>query len=225
MVSGSAAWAQSDAAAPAAPAATPAAAPAVADAGTACELHIWPAERFTAQTTGWLSGFGMLGALADSSAHADKDKGNRTEMASALDSPGQLAALQSLDLISLMKVPGAKIITHDKPLERHTMNKITTRRAESNSPCYSELIVGDIFYQKAAIYGRSLRALFMYRNFGSGNKIVREYKAWGGNGLKLFPPKPGEDVQAANDELVHVFQTDFNEFARSMAASGAGGAK
>jgi hypothetical protein len=147
MVSGSAAWAQSDAgastapaaaAAPApAPATATAAAPAATDSGTACELHIWPAERFTAQTTGWLSSFGMLGALADSSTHANKDKGNRTEMASALDSPGQLAALTSLDLTSLMKISGAKIITHDKPLERHTMNKITTRRAESTSPCYS----------------------------------------------------------------------------------------
>jgi hypothetical protein len=65
----------------------------------------------------------------------------------------------------------------------------------------------------------------MYRNFGPGNKIVREYKAWGANGLKLFPPKPGEDVQAANDELVHVFQADFNEFAHNMTGSGAGGAK
>ena len=95
------------------------------------------------------------------------------------------------------------------------MNKIKTRRSDSTAACYSELIVADVFYQKAAIYGRSLRTLFMLRDFGNDQKIDYEYKAWGGNGLKLFPAKEGEDAIAALNELVSVFNKNFEEYANN----------
>lgn len=194
---------------------TPIAAPASAPA---CELHIWPAERFNARTTGWGAGFGLIGAMADASGHAKGDAQRRTSLSSALDSPGQTAALHSLTLTDLLKQQPATIVVHDEPLDRHTVNDIKTRRAQSNSPCYSELIVADILYQKAAIYGRSLKTLFIYRQFGGGQEATRTYKSWGGNGLKIFPPQPGDDIQAANDELVNVFKADFEEFARNEVA-------
>lgn len=176
-----------------------------------CELHVWPAERMNSVTTGWLGGGLIEGAL-----NSGKDANNKTLMASALDSPSQLDALQDLDLRTLLPLtPGTTIIRHETPLERKTMNKVKTRRAESASTCYSELIVADVFYQKAAIYGRSLRTLFMVRQFGNDQKIDKEYKAWGGNGLKLFPPKEGEDAIAALDELVSVYKANFEEFSNN----------
>ena len=180
-----------------------------------CELHVWPAERFTARTTGWLSGFGVAGAIADSAGHAGGDQGRKAALASALDSEGQAAALGSMDLSGKLGLKPSKIVLHDAPLDRKTVNKISTRRAESASGCYAELIVADLFYQKAAIYGRSLKVLFMLRKFGAATDKPVIYKNWGGNGLKLFPPKEGEDVQAATAELVDVFKADFDEFARN----------
>lgn len=182
-----------------------------------CELHVWPAERFTARTTGWLSGFGVAGALADSAGHAGGDQGRKAAIASALDSEGQSAALGSMDLSGKLGLKPSKIVLHDAPLDRKTVNKISTRRADSASACYAELIVADLFYQKAAIYGRSLKVLFMLRKFGTAKDKPVIYKNWGGNGLKLFPPKEGEDVQAANAELVSVFKADFDEFARNAS--------
>ena len=180
-----------------------------------CELHVWPAERFSSMTTGLLGG-----GLLDAAIHADTDKNNRTQIASALDSQGHVDALNSLDLAALLKVHPARVIVHNEPLVRHTVNDIKTRRSDSQASCYSELIVADLFYQKAAIYGRTLRALFIYRDFGAnGQTATRIYKNWGGNGLKLFPPKPGEDVSAANAELTTVFKADFQEFARNEAAA------
>lgn len=182
-----------------------------------CEIHVWPAERFSAVTTGWLSGFGIAGAVADSAGHASGDQGRKAALASALDSEGQANALGSLDLSKLLDIKPSRIVLHNQPLDRKTVNKIATRRAESASPCYSELIVADVFYQKAALYGRSLKTLFIFRNFGPAKDKPTIYKGWGGNGLKLFPPKPGEDVQAANNELVSVFKADFEEFARNAS--------
>lgn len=176
----------------------------------ACELHVWPAERFNAMTTGLLGGFDAL-------LNADKDKGNRTKMAAALDPQGQLDALTSLDLVVSLKLPPSKIVVHAEALDRKTINKIDTRRAQSASACYSELITADVFYQKATLYGRSLRTLFLVRRFGAAQSKPVIYKAWGGNGLKLFPAKQGEDVQAADAELVSVFKANFEEFARNAS--------
>lgn len=191
---------------------------AAAQGSAPCELHIWPAERMASQTTGLLGG-GLIDALA----HSGTDASNKAQMASALDSPSQLDALQSLDLTNLLDLaPGTVVVPHDQPLDRKTMNKVKTRRSESAAACYKELIVADLFYQKSAIYGRSLRTLFMLRDFGNDQEIDFEYKNWGGNGLELFPPKEGEDTIAAIDELVSVFKKNFEEYAaneREQAAS------
>lgn len=185
--------------------------PAAAQSPAPCELHIWPAERMNSITTGLLGG-----GLIDAALHSGRDASNKAQLASALDSPSQLDALQSLDLHNLINLqPGTVIIRHEEPLDRKTMNKVKTRRSDSTAACYRELIVADVFYQKAAIYGRSLRTLFMIRDFGDDQKIDMEYKAWGGNGLSLFPPKEGEDAVAALDELGTVFKKNFEEYANN----------
>ena len=177
-----------------------------------CELHVWPAERFQAMTTGWLGG-----GLIDAAIHAEGDKARRSHLASALDSEGQLHSLKTLDLVSLLHLPPSKIVTHSEALDRKTVNKIKTRRSNSTAPCYSELIVTDVFYHKAAMWGRSLRTSFMLRQFpeGAGEPTIR--KTTGGNGLKIFPAKEGEDTTAADAELVSVFQKNFTEAAANFA--------
>lgn len=200
--------------APAIAAAAPAAAP-------QCELHVWPAERFQAMTSGWGAAFGVIGAIADSAGHAEGDKARRSHLASALDSEGQLSALQKLDLVALLRLPPSKIVTHSEALDRKTVNKIKTRRSDSTAPCYSELIVMDVFYQKAAVWGRSLRTGFMLREFAPGASEPSIRKTTGGNGLKIFPAKEGEDTSAADAELVAVFQRNFTEAAGNFAKQAA----
>ena len=92
-----------------------------------------------------------------------------------------------------------------------------SRRAESKSPCYNELIVKDVLYTKAAVWGRSLRTTFILRQFnnGSGDPLIK--KTTGGNGLKIFPAKEGADATAADAELVSIFQKNFTEAAGNFA--------
>lgn len=167
-----------------------------------------------AQTTGLLSNFGLIGSLADSSAHGNRNAANQSQLATALDSGTQLDALASYNMTETLHLPaGTTIVRHTEPLDRHTINSIKTRRSDSHASCYYELITADVFYQKAAIYGRSLRTLFMLREFGNDSHIDFEYKAWGGNGLHHFPPREGEDASAALGELVTVFRQNFEEYA------------
>lgn len=204
---------------PAAPAAVAAQDPAatspaasLSQSAPQCELHVWPAERFQAMTTGLLGG-----GLLDAALHAEGDKARRSHLASALDSEGQLVALQKLDLVTLLHLPPSKIIPHAEALDRKTVNKIMTRRSDSNVACYSELIVTDVFYQKAAIWGRTLRTSFMLRDFTASPSKPLIKKTTGGNGLKIFPAKEGDDTTAADAELVGVFQKNFTEAAGNFA--------
>jgi uncharacterized protein YheU (UPF0270 family) len=204
LLPASALAAQAPAPAPAAPGAAP------------CELHLWPAERMRSMSTGLLGG-----GLLDAAIHAGTDASNRSQMASALDSPSQLDALQSLNLITELALPeGTNIIRHETPLDRHTMNSIKTRRSDSTARCYYELHTADALYMKSTIYGRSLRTLFMLRAFGDDQHIDFEYKAWGGNRLHHFPPGEGEDVTVAVNELVDVFKANFQEYARNEREAG-----
>jgi len=199
--------------APSGQAPTPEAAPAAAEAvEPQCELHIWPAERFQAMTTGLLGG-----GLLDAAIHAEGDKARRSQMASALDGEGQLDALRKLELVQLLNLPPSKIVVHSEALDRKTVNKILTRRSNSTASCYSELIVTDVFYQKAAVWGRSLRTGFMLRTFSQTVPKPTIKRTTGGNGLKIFPVKPGEDTTAADAELVSVFQKNFTEAAQNFA--------
>jgi len=186
--------------------------PAPAAPGAApCELHLWPAERMRSMSMGLLGG-----GLIDAAIHAGRDASNRSQMASALDSPTQLDALQSLNLITELGLPaGTTIVRHETPLERHTINSIKTRRSDSTARCYYELQTADLFYMKSTLYGRSLRTLFMLRAFGDDQHIDFEYKAWGGNRLHHFPPGEGEDVTVAVNELVDVFKANFQEYAHN----------
>lgn len=177
-----------------------------------CELHVWPAERFQAMTTGLLGG-----GLLDAALHAEGDKSRRSHLASALDSEGQLDALQKLDLIRLLGLPPSKVIAHSEALDRKTINKIMARRSDSTVPCYAELMVTDVLYTKAAFWGRSLRTSFMLREFNPGGAEPLIKKTTGGNGLKIFPAKQGEDTTAADAELVSVFQKNFTEAAQNFA--------
>ena len=176
-----------------------------------CELHLWPAERMHSLSMGLLGG-----GLIDAAIHAGTDASNRSQMASALDSPSQLDALQTLNLVTELALPeGTTIVRHETPLDRHTMNSIKTRRSDSTAHCYYELHSADVFYMKSTLYGRSLRTLFMLRAFGEDQHIDFEYKAWGGNRLHHFPPGEGEDVTVAITELVDVFKANFQEYAHN----------
>jgi hypothetical protein len=190
----------------------PAPAAQVAQAAPQCELHVWPAERFQAMTTGLLGG-----GLIDAAMHAEGDKARRSHLASALDSEGQVSALQQLDLVGLLHLPPSKIVAHAEALDRKTVTKVMTRRSSSTATCYAELMVTDVFYQKAAIWGKSLHTSFMLRDFTANASKPLVKKTTGGNGLKIFPVKEGEDTTAADAELVSVFQKNFTEAAQNFA--------
>ncbi|WP_257543141.1 hypothetical protein [Sphingopyxis sp. DBS4] len=182
-----------------------------------CELHVFPTIEGQAMTTGWLSGFGIVGAVADAASNKNRNISEAEYLKEALGPQMQIDALQSIDLLAALKLPPSQIIYETPIADRKISTKATTRLSPSAAACYVELIITQNFYTKRAIYGRSLNNRFIVKDFRTGKKETAMVKGRGGNGLSIFPPKTGEEEAAANQELREVFVKNFLEFAKGYA--------
>ncbi len=183
-----------------------------------CELHVFPSLEGEAQTTGWLSGFGIVGAIADAAANDGKNKSEGDYLRDALGPQMQVQSLKSIDLLAEMNLPEAQIIFEEPIADRKISTKQKTRLTDSTATCYVEFLVTQNFYRKAAIYGRSLNNRFIYKDFRNGLEETKLVKGRGGNGLKHFPPKTPEESEAAEADLQQAFVANFKEFAKKLQA-------
>ncbi len=187
-----------------------------ATATPACELHVYPTLEGQAQTSGWLAGFGVIGAIADASANQSRNIGDAAYLKEALGPKMQVEALQSVDLVAALKLEPSQVIFETPIADRNITTKVQNRLSSSTAPCYAELIVTQNFYKKAAIYGRSLNNRFIFKDFRTGKTTTGLVKGRGGNGLALFPPKTTDEAPAAEQELRDVFVKNFQEFANTI---------
>lgn len=199
---------------------TASAAPATQDAvaGPECEVHVFPTLEGQAVTTGWLSGFGIIGAVADAAKNKDRNVSEAEYLKEALGPRLQVEALKSLDMLALLKLPPARIIYETPIADRKITTKATNRLSSSAARCYVEVIVTQNFYSKRAIYGRSLNNRFIFKDFRGGKTKAKLVKGRGGNGLAHFPPKTTDETEAAERDLREAFAKNFVEFSKTVAA-------
>jgi hypothetical protein len=184
------------------------------EAAPACELHLFPSQNFLVQKTGWLAGFGMVGAIADAAINADKKVTIDGLMREYLSGEGQAASLESLDLAALLNRPGVRVVAA-APLTRPQVKALKATRgrlSSSKASCYSELVVGKIFYQKGPIGSGKVTTKFYYREFGGGAPRALSGKIM--KSVHGFPPKKREDLADAQAALRETFARSFDAYAR-----------
>lgn len=182
-----------------------------------CELRVYPTLEGQAITTGWLSGLGVVGAIADAANNKDRNVSDAEYLKDALGPQFQVTALQSIDLVKELKLPPGTVILFETPIaDRKITTKVRTRLSQSTASCYAELIVTQNLYQKAAIYGRSLSNRFIYKDFRGGKAQAELRKGRGGNGLSQFPPQTPADRPAADADLRSAFTKNFLEYSRGI---------
>lgn len=170
-------------------------------------------------TTGWLSGFGIVGALADASANKSRNVGDAAYLKEALGPKMQIDSMSAIDLAAALKLQPSQIIFETPVADRKISTKAATRLSTSTAACYVELLVTQNLYRKAAIYGRSLNNRFIVKDFRGGLTKAKLVKGRGGNGLSHFPPQTTEEAPAAEQELREVFTKNFTEFAGGIKAT------
>lgn len=184
---------------------------------SSCELHVFPTLEGQAQTTSMLSGFGIVGAIADAAANKDRNISEAEYLKEALGPKFQVHALQSIDIVSELGMPEGTTVTYETPIaDRKITTKVKTRLTNSTAPCYAELLVTQNFYKKAAIYGRSLNNRFIFKDFRTGKSETKLVKGRGGNGLSHFPPKTTDETEAAEEDLRQAFTKNFLEYTAGM---------
>ena len=185
-----------------------------------CELHVYPTLEGAAVTTGWLSGMGIVGALAEASANKNRNMSEAEYLKEALGPGMQVDALKAIDLPAALKLPPSRVVFETPIADRDVTTKAAGRLSSSTAPCYAELIVTQNLYTKRAIYGRSLNNRFVFKDFRTNPIKAKLVKGRGGNGLSTFPPKTTEETEAAERDLRDAFTKNFQEFARTITTRG-----
>jgi hypothetical protein len=194
-----------------------------------CELHVWPTENYLGVSMGLLSGFGVVGVLADQAASKNKVQTVKDLMREYLGPEVQMEELNRIGLLKTLKLPeNYKIIIEEPTPFNEDLKKDPALKAEvkelnatikagkrltnSQSKCYAELITTHIFYHKAMMYGSNLFTGWQYRNFGDKMLLKKGAAGQVKNPLEYFPPKTTEDVDKAKVELRDAYSKDFIEY-------------
>jgi hypothetical protein len=195
---------------------------------SACELYVWPTENYIGVQMGLLSGFGVVGAVADIAAHDGRVKNVKDLMRDYLGPDVQLAELNRLGFLRQLNREGYAIVVQEAtPFNEDLKNdpmlkakvkamnarlKAGERLSNSTNPCYAELITTHIFYHKAMMYGSNLFTGWIYREFPANGKANKVATGQVKNPLENFPPKTTEMVDAAKAELRDAYSKDFVEY-------------
>lgn len=202
----------------------------------ACELHVWPTEDFLGFNSGLLSGFGIVGAVADQASHKNRVTTVKALMADYLGPKIQLEELEKVGILKTLKITDYRIIIEpptpsnedvkaDPALKRATdaLNaklKAGERLTDSKAPCYAEFLITFVLYHKAMMYGSNLFVGTRYRDFSRPGEPVRQSAGAVKNPLENFPPKSPEMVEPAKAELRDAFAKDFTEWSQKKLKSG-----
>jgi hypothetical protein len=194
----------------------------------ACELHVWPTENYIGIQMGLLSGFGVVGAVADIAAHDGRVKTVKDLMREYLGPDVQMVELNKIGITSTLKRDGYVVVVEEptpfnedvkkdpalkaKVKALNARIKAGDRLSESSNPCYAELITTHIFYHKAMMYGSNLFTGWIYREFPATGKASKTATGQVKNPLENFPPKSPEAVEGAKAELRDAFAKDFVEY-------------
>lgn len=211
------------------------------DEAAKCELHVWPTENYIGIQMGLLSGFGIVGAVADVAAHDGRVKTVKDLMREYLGPEVQMEELNKLGIQKTLQLQDYKIVVEaptpfNEDLKTNpelkakvkAMNakiKAGERLTDSKHPCYAELITTHIFYHKAMMYGSNLFTGWIYREFGDKPKATKTSTGQVKNPLEDFPPKTPEMVEKAKIELRDAYSKDFVEYVAKKVQPGVPAAK
>jgi len=172
---------------------------------TKCELHIWPA----AQLSGLAFRLGVI-------------RGRATEgqivgaMDDLLSPEAQLAALREVDFSRELRVPADTVrIEHAEPLDAKTANKIKTRRSDSTSNCYYELIMVEHYLTEDIVWGDRFGSIFIFRSFGDKAVAQQSQKGTGGNKLKVFTQAESARTADTPQIVAAAVRGNFLEYAKN----------
>jgi hypothetical protein len=194
---------------------------AVAAANEACELHIWPANLFSAGSIGSVATKDSSGAADGAiqrvivASSADTSQKYQDVLTKVLSKENQINEIRDADPVAKLNLPqGTNLIVHDA--ENYIFTK-GRRSSQSNASCYYELSIDHIIFNRHPLYGKDIMTYFSFRNFGN-DATVDKYHS------KRFRRKIGkfsieEDANSADaaSRIRKAFLEGFLEFSKKFS--------
>lgn len=195
-----------------------------------CELHIWPTENYRGMK---MSGLGMLGGALggalDQAANKDKVATTTDLMRADLSPEAQVEALRAADVTGMLGLTGYTVIIEPAvpsdaaakadPTVKATLRtmqaslKSGKRLSNATTPCYAELVGGELFYVKKPLVGTNLFAKWTFRDFGrDGGARLRSFPGQVKNPLAIFPARTPDQADAAKADLRDAYAKGFVEY-------------
>ena len=186
---------------------------ALASGAATCEMHIWPAARVNAVTSGAGVMFGLIGGIIDAAANANRNKRDKAFITGALDAAAQGRALRELNLPSLLNLPPANVIAHDEGIE--LKSAMIGRLSQSTAPCYYDVVIRQLLYVKTATTKGKMRTFILVHG-AAGKGTPLDYKDSANHAVEVKMPEEGEDVSTASMGLINAFKADVVEFSEKF---------
>jgi hypothetical protein len=178
----------------------------------ACELHIWPAAEIKGYGGGAISpmvyGGGLIGVLIASKTSERDD--HSAPKAKVLGADHQLDLLEAASLPWLLQGRKMTVVRHAEPLPRLEITAVKERHAPSPSPCYAELIVSQLYVDRAPMAGTEFRSLFVYRNFEDAPQVKTSFSTWTASSIE---PVTSGSIKTFEGELTSAFVYNVKNFA------------
>lgn len=209
-------------------------------ASAACELHIWPTENYVGQQMGGLGMFGgLVGAAIEQAANKGKTATLKDLMHDYLSPDAQVDALRTADVAGALGLAGYTIVIEPAvpsdaaakadPAVKAAIRAMdaTIRKGErlsgATTPCYAELVGGDILYVKKPMWGTNLFAGWTFRDFGrDGTTKLRSFTGQVKIPLSVFPARTPDQAEAAKADLRNAYARDFAEYVEKKVRGAAG---
>ena len=194
-----------------------------------CELHIWPTGNYEGQHSGGMVMFGLIGAVIDQANSKGKVATVKELMHDYLPPEAQVDALRGADVAGTLGLTGYTIVVEpavpsDAAAKADPAIKAALRTMDAKlrkgerlsaatTPCYAELVGGDLLYVKKPLVGTNLFAKWTFRDFGqSGAGMPRSFSGQVKNPLAVFPAKTPDQVDAARADLRDAYAKGFAEY-------------
>ncbi|KQM41842.1 MULTISPECIES: hypothetical protein [unclassified Sphingomonas] len=195
-----------------------------------CELHIWPSETYRGMKMSGLGMFGgALGGVIDQAANKGRVATITDRMHDDLSPEAQVEALRAADAAGMLGLTGYTIVVEpavpsdaaakaDPAVGQalRTMQaslKAGRRLSDATTPCYAELVGGELFYVRKPLVGTNLFAKWTFRDFGrDGGVKPRSFPGQVKNPLAIFPAKMPDQVDAATADLRDAYARGFAEY-------------
>jgi hypothetical protein len=181
----------------------------------ACELHIWPTDKFVVTENLGGKYLGAAGALIDEAMKLKSPEGVKEQLGSQLSPDEQARIIKEIDPANLFRLKGYKVVIEpadSQPIWTIDRVKSDDRISKNQSKCYVEMAIISQQYLHQPI-GTRLRTFIRYDEYDAGGKARIKVLDTTATKASEFPAERDDGIAASTASVQAAFRQNLISFA------------